>query len=271
MDIKETKKLLQRYGIRPSKRLAQSFLIDKRVMEKIIRAARLSKKDTVLEIGPGIGGLTIELAKRAARVIAVEKDPKMTEVLEETLRGFRNIKVVRGDILGLLPITRSRGYKVVANIPYYLTSPLIRKLLEAKNRPREMVLMVQKEVAQRITSHPPKMSLLAVSIQFYARPEIISFVSRDSFFPKPRVDSAIIRIVPAKTGLPPLSLRSSFFRIVRAGFSHPRKQLINNLSKGLNISRETARARLLKNKIGPSQRAESLDIDDWIGLARDFI
>ena len=282
--------LLKKYKISPVKWLGQNFLIDEKVLRKIIEAAELSENDIVLEVGPGIGNLTAELAKRVKKVIAIEKDKKMVEILRETLKNFTNIEIIEGDILkiNLKPYT-SKPYKVVANIPYYLTSPLIRKFVETVEvKPQLLVLMVQKEVAQRIVARPPAMSILAVSVQFYAKPEIISLVSKKSFWPSPKVDSAIIKISafnqPRKS-----AFNQRFFKIVRAGFSQPRKQLINNLSKNLKVDelklistrRSLALARvidkikvrdwLLKNKIQPTQRAETLNLEDWINLTKSFI
>ncbi len=268
--MKSTKKVIKKYGIRPSKRLGQNFLIDKKVLRKIIKAADLKADDVVLEIGPGIGSITKELAKRTKEVIAVEKDPKMTEALKESIKGAKNVKILTGDILGFrLSDLGLQTFKVVANIPYYLTSHLIRKLLEAENPPELMVLIIQKEVAQRICAKAPKMNLLAASVQFYAQPKIVSYISRNSFLPKPRVESAIIKIKPRPLPSPiPKSDLSKFFRILKAGFSQPRKQLLNSLSQGLNLDKETIRIWLLKNGIQPSQRPESLKIRDWINLTR---
>jgi 16S rRNA (adenine1518-N6/adenine1519-N6)-dimethyltransferase len=265
----EIKNFFKKYKIFPKKWLGQNFLISKEVLRKIVEAAEISKKDKILEIGPGIGNLTIELAKRAKKVIAVEKDKRMIEILKENLKDFKNVKIVQGDILKLEPRSYTlKTYKVVANIPYYLTSRLIRKFLETKNKPKSMVLMVQKEVAQRICAKPPKMNLLAVSVQFYANPKIISFVPKDCFWPKPKVDSAILKISNLKTQN--LKLKKLFFKIVKAGFSHPRKQLINNLSKGLKIEKEKIKKWLLENKIKPEKRAESLSIEDWLNLVKNF-
>ena len=293
MEVKRLKKLLRKYQIRPSKRLGQNFLIDKEVVRKIIEAAELKPEDIVLEIGPGIGALTIELAKRVKRVITIEKDLKMIEVLRETLKDFGNIEIIQGDILKLkFQIANSKiqipkTYKIVANLPYYIVSPVIHQFLEnTQVRPVSMVLMVQKEVGQRICAKPPEMSILAVSVQFYAQPEIISYVSKKSFWPQPKVDSAIIKITPKNFAeVRPLSIlhRSDlcqlFFKIVRAGFSQPRKQLINNLSrlnfssknlrgqaKNPKLNRERVKSWLLKNNIQPTQRAETLTIEDWISL-----
>jgi len=285
MRLKEIKNLLKEYkigarqggrvagGWRPSRRLGQNFLIDERVLRKIIEAAELSKNDTVLEIGPGIGNLTLELAKKVKKVIATEKDLNLVRILNTELRtkNIKNVKVINKDILKLEPKTSNLkpNYKVVANIPYYLTSPLIRKFLETENPPKEMVLMVQKEVAKRICANPPNMSLLAISVQFYAKPEIIYFVSKESFWPSPKVDSAIIKISKIKNQK--LKISDLFFKIVKAGFSQPRKQLINNLAKGLNFDKKKVEAWLLKNNIKPSQRAETLTIEDWLKLTENFI
>ena len=249
-------------------------MVDEKVLRKIIEAAELSKNDIVLEIGPGIGNLTVKLAKRVKKVVAVEKDQRMIEILKETLKDFKNVKIIKADILKFSPKIynlKSKIYKVVANIPYYLTSPLIRKFVETVEvKPQLLVLMVQKEVAQRICTKPPDMSILAVSVQFYAKAEIISFVSKKSFWPQPKVDSAIIKIIPRKSALPIRVNPLLFFKVVRAGFSQPRKQLANNFSKKLGIDKIKVREWLLKNKIQPTQRAETLNLEDWINLTKSL-
>lgn len=268
------KSLLQKHDIRPSKRLGQNFLIDKQVLQKILKAAGLEKNDIVLEIGPGIGTLTKELAKRTKQVIAVEKDKKMVEILKELLEcwNVRNVKVVEADILkiplfsNLLPNT----YKLVANLPYYIVSPVIRKFLETEVQPQLMVLMVQKEVAQRIMAKPPRMNLLAISVQFYSAPEIVSYVSKKCFWPQPKVDGAIIRIPRIATNLPQIDT-NLFFKIVKAGFAHPRKLLVNNLCFVLKLEKGKVRAWLEKNRIDPSQRAQALKVEDWINLTKTCI
>jgi len=273
---KEVKKLCKKYNIYPSKRLGQNFLVDEGVLRKIIEAANLTKSDVVLEVGPGIGNLTLELAKRVKKIIAIEKDPGMIEVLRINLKNFKNVEILKGDALKIishkLSTTASilwRRYKVVANIPYYLTSPLIRKFLEAENQPKEMILMVQKEVAQRICAKPPDMSILAVSVQFYAKPEIISFVSKKSFWPSPKVDSAIIKI-SALNQRRKSAFNQRFFKMVKAGFSQPRKQLINNLSHGLKMNKEKVKNWLSKNNIQPTQRAETLNLKNWLSLIKSY-
>lgn len=266
--------LFKKHNFSPKKFLGQNFLISKSVLRKIVEVAEISKKDTVLEIGPGIGNLTMELAKRAKKVIAIEKDERMIEILKEVLKSsnVQNVRIVKGDILKIRnsQFVIHNSYKVVANIPYYLTSRLIRKFLEIKNKPKLMVLMVQKEVAQRICARPPKMNLLAVSVQFYAKPKIVAFVPKSCFWPSPKVDSAIIKITPREAtslnGVDSLL----FFKIVKAGFSQPRKQLINNLSKGLKIEKEKVKKWLLKNGVNPKQRAEDLKLKTWYDLTKSF-
>ncbi len=282
------KNLLKKHKIRPSKRLGQNFLINKKVVKKVTKTAELCSEDIILEIGPGIGALTQELVKNTKKVIAVEKDPKMVEILKEVLNPVRdfgdrektqkegisngvkdckNVKIIQGDILKITHLLVIH-YKIVANLPFYITAPVIRKFLESDNPPQKMVLIIQKEVAQRICAKPPKMNLLAVSVQFYAKPKIISYVSKISFWPSPKVDSAIIQIIPRSPACGSASFREQFFKIVKAGFSQPRKQLANNLTNGLKLNKEQVKDWLLKNNIKPIQRAETLNISDWINLAK---
>ncbi|MDP3882778.1 MAG: 16S rRNA (adenine(1518)-N(6)/adenine(1519)-N(6))-dimethyltransferase RsmA [Candidatus Staskawiczbacteria bacterium] len=267
--------MLTKHNSKPNKLLGQNFLIDKNVLSKIITASEIKNTDTIIEVGPGIGTLTKELAQNAGKVIAIEKDKVMCQILAETTKDYKNIEIVEGDILKISNFSNFKlnsnfkfqisNYKVVANIPYYLTSPLIRKFLESENQPEIMILMLQKEVAQRICSKPPNMSLLAVSVQFYAEPKIISYVSKNCFWPSPKVDSAIIKIVPHKTYRPPTSIQL-FFKIAKAGFSQPRKQLGGNLSKMLKLKKAQVDTWLLENKISPTQRAETLSVEDWQNL-----
>ena len=269
---KSVQGLLKKHGIRPSKRFGQNFLIDKRILRKIITAGNLQPKDIILEIGPGTGVLTKELARKVEEVIAVEKDSKMVKILEETTKNLKNVKIIQGDILKLKTknyALRTKDYKVVANLPYYIVSPVIRKFLELPEAgPRVMILMVQKEVAQRIVAKPPNMNLLAVSVQFYAKPKIISYVSKKSFWPQPKVDSAIIQLTVNSEQL--TNNKDLFFQIVKAGFSQPRKQLINNFVKVLKTDRQKIKTWLLKNRIQPNQRAETLSIRDWLNLTKTF-
>ncbi|OGZ66959.1 MAG: ribosomal RNA small subunit methyltransferase A, partial [Candidatus Staskawiczbacteria bacterium RIFCSPHIGHO2_02_FULL_34_9] len=258
----------------PNKILGQNFLINKPTLDKIIKSADLTKDDIVLEVGPGLGTLTRELATNSKRVITIEKDKRITEILRENLKEYNNIETLEGDILKFNDYSLlTKNYKLIANIPYYLTSPLIRKFLESENKPEEIILMIQKEVAQRICSKPGDMSLLSVSVQFYAEAKIISYVSKNCFWPAPKIDSAIIKIIPKKERL--LVDSDLFFTIVKAGFSHPRKQLVNNLSvlkslNGVKLTKYTISEWLSRNSINQNQRAETLSIENWINLALSF-
>ena len=277
--------LLKRYKVHPNKRLGQNFLVSKIVLEKIIKAASLKPSDIVLEIGPGLGILTKAIAKKVKKVIAVEKDENLANILKRELDNgqIKNIQIINQDILKfqVSSFKFQKPYKLVANLPYYITAPVIRMFLESAKPPKSMVLMVQKEVAQRICPCPPKlkerrrgktpkMSILAVSVQFYAKPEIISYISKKSFWPQPKVDSAILRIAPLINADRRLINADLFFKIVRAGFSQPRKQLINNFSKSLEISREKVEKWLKKNSIQPSQRAETLTLKNWLDLTNSY-
>lgn len=266
---KTIKELLLRYDTKPSKLMGQNFLVHAPTLAKIIEAANLQSTDTVLEVGPGIGTLTQELAKKAGEVIAIEKDRTMVEILKENLKNYKNVEIIYGDVLLTTHYSLPTNYKVVANIPYYLTSPLIRKLLESASPPSEIILMIQKEVAQRICAKPPNMSILAVSVQFYADAKIISKVPKECFWPTPKVDSAIIKIIPhnqVRRGPTP----ADFFKVVKAGFIQPRKQLGNNFSKALKKDRSLINKWLAKNNINPLQRAETLSIQDWINLTKSY-
>ncbi|TSC75903.1 MAG: hypothetical protein G01um101430_73 [Parcubacteria group bacterium Gr01-1014_30] len=275
--MSRVKNVFKKHRIQPLKRLGQHFLVDKFALFKVISASELKTQNVVLEIGPGTGLLTQELAKRSRKVIAVEKDPKMIDILSETLKGFRNIEVMWGDILKMqsakLKAKNSNvKFKIVGNLPFYLTAPVIRKFLEAKVQPELMVLVVQKEVAQRICSKPPKMNLLTVAVQFYADPKIVAYIPKTSFWPQPKVDSAILKITPrADKYEADKSFVNKFFRLVKAGFSHPRKQLVNNLSQGLKLNKEETVALLSQNNIKPEQRAETLSLENWRALAKSSI
>ncbi len=271
------KKILKKYHFHPLKRLGQNFLIDKKIIKAVVEEANIQKKDIVLEIGPGLGALTKEIIQRAGKVIAVEKDERMTEIIKKELEGCKNLRIVQGDIMKISDLSYllhgSSKYKVVANLPFYAASPVIRKLLEFKNPPKEMVLIVQKEIAKRICSKPPQMNVLAVFTQFYADPKIIMTVSKKSFWPMPKVDGAIIRIKPLKKNRAKNSL---FFEAVKAGFSHPRKKLVSNLarelamnpSNKLKLNKEKLSFVFRESGIDLSQRAEALKIENWIKLVK---
>ena len=250
----------------PNKKLGQNFLCSGNVLDNIINAAELHSEDIVLEVGPGTGILTRKLAERVDKVIAIEKDRSLTELLFKELEMFNNIEIINEDILDYE--IQENNYKVVANLPYYITNPIIMKFLESNNKPELMVLMVQKEVGQRICSNVPNMSKLSVFSQLYSDPEIVGKVSKNNFWPKPKVDSVIIRLRSKEQPNIDMAL---FSKLVNIGFSHPRKQLLNNFSKQLKTSKKNIENWLLKNNIKPNQRAETLQVNDWIKLTNSFI
>ncbi len=256
------------------KSLGQNFLINPHIVDKIISAAELTPDDTVLEVGPGTGNITKKLAEKARRVIAVEKDHRLIEQLEKTFKNFPNVEVVEGDILKLKIETFNENwkleignYKVVANIPYYITSHLLRNILENWPQLKLIVLTIQKEVAQRITAKPPHMNLLALSVQYYAEPKIIGFISKNNFRPVPKVDSAIIRL-SVKSKAQNTKQTEELFQIVRAGFSEKRKQLAAVLSKKLKLDKEKVKTALENLGISSTARAENLSLEQWIKLVK---
>ena len=272
MEKSSIKTILAGRGALPKKRFGQNFLCNRNITEKMVKAANLEPQDVVLEIGPGTGILTKEIAKKAKKVIAVELDRRMVSVLRDTVR-LENVEIVETDILKFDETSLPPAYKVVANLPFYLSAPAIRKFLESENQPQSLTLILQKEVAQRIAAKPGKMSILAVSVQFYSHPLIVRSIPRSCFWPVPSVDSAILKITPNKNK-PEKNFSALFFRIVKAGFSQPRKQLVNNFSKNLfgpgNRRREEIELWLKQSGIGPAQRAETLAVDQWISLAKTY-
>lgn len=261
-NILELKKLLKTYGAWPNKDLGQHFLTDKNVLEKMVETADLGKSDVVVEVGPGIGIMTKELAKRAKKVHAIEIDPKIAEILSTTCIKYPNLKIVRGDIREFNPKGIGK-YKVVANLPYYITSHIIKKFLEEKNKPETITVLIQREVAERICAKPGRMSVLAVAVQFYGSPEIVELVSPMAFFPSPKVYSAILKIKVFKEPLFEDVDTKTFFRLVKAGFGEKRKMLSNSMSGGLGIEKELAEKLLKGAGVEPMLRAERLSLDDW--------
>jgi len=279
----QTRRLLRRSNLRARKGLGQHFLIDGEVLELITSTAKLTAADVILEIGPGLGILTKELAKQAGWVIAIELDSKLAAILEQTLASLDNVTIINQDILkidltALLqeqkmsfpPKVNPFTYKVVANLPYYITSPILRHFLEAPVKPQIMVIMVQKEVAEAIVAEPGQMSVLSISVQFYGEPSIVSYVPAHCFYPAPEVDSAILRINPYPQPAVAVTNESSFFELVRAGFTAARKQLANSLAQGLGLSKAEVLSLLAEAHIVPQRRAETLTLDEWARLWQVF-
>jgi 16S rRNA (adenine1518-N6/adenine1519-N6)-dimethyltransferase len=283
--------LLRRHGLHLKKGLGQNFLADPVHLDRIVAAADLAHDDVVIEVGPGVGTLTARLAAQAGRVVAVELDASLLPALHETLAACDNVAIVQGDILQLdpaalamrlpapttgasadsLPIHRSpftlNQYKVVANLPYYITSAAIRHFLTAVPPAALLVFTLQREVAQRIVATPPDMSLLAVSVQYFARPEIVARIPAGAFYPPPKVDSAILRLRP--WGLPPVDApdNDAFFAVVRAGFGQRRKQLRNSLRANLGLPQHQIDAILTQARVDAQRRAETLTLAEWAQLA----
>jgi len=257
--------------------LGQHFLIDEEVLKLITSAAELTPSDVIMEIGPGLGVLTRELARQAGWVVTVELDSKLAAILGQTLASLNNVTIVNKDILKTDPAallqelkakfpSAKNSYKVVANLPYYITSPVLRHFLEASVKPQLMVVMVQKEVAEAIVAEPGRMSVLSISVQFYGEPRIISYVPAQCFYPPPEVDSAILWVTLYPQPAVAVTDVGSFFELVRAGFSASRKQICNSLAQGLGVPKAEVLSLLAKADIVPQRRAETLSLDEWARL-----
>ncbi len=264
--------LLRQYGLRPDKRLGQNFLISPAALQKVVAAAELAPDDAVLEIGPGVGSLTVLLAERAQRVVAVELDERLRLPLEAVLRPYPHVRLVFGDILkqDVAALMGNVPYKVVANIPYYITSAVIRHLLSGETRPRRVVLTVQREVAERITARPPHMSLLALSVQVFGEARLAARLPAGAFYPRPQVDSAVVRLDVAPRPRVPETHLKAFFRLAKAGFAQRRKTLRNALAAGLGWPTARALALLEAAGIDPRRRAETLSLDEWATLTAAY-
>ena len=280
--LTQTKGLLRQFDLRARKGLGQHFLINMEVLRLITSTAELTPTDTVMEIGPGLGVLTKELAKQAGWVLAIELDSKLAAILKKTLDSFNNVTIINEDILKIepaallqeqkppLPVDRPLSYKVVANLPYYITSPVLRHFLEASAKPQIMVVMVQREVAEAIVAKPGQRSMLSISVQFYGEPKIISYVPAKSFYPVPEVDSAILRIDLYPKPAVAVTDERSFFEVVRAGFTATRKQIGNSLAQGLGVSKTEVLSLLEEVNIAPQRRAETLTLEEWAQLCQVF-
>lgn len=265
---------LKELDLAARKGLGQHFLTDRGALGKIVQAARLSPDDTVVEVGPGLGVLTAELVSRAGQVIAVELDAALARSLRMELAEAQNLSIVQGDILSLPPPSLlshvTGGYKVVANLPYYITSAVVRHFLESVRRPELMVVMVQREVARVMTAAPGELSLLGLSVQIFGTPHLVSRVPAGSFYPPPKVESAVVRLDVFPAPVIPEAELVGFFGMARAAFSAARKQIQNSLVQGLGREKDEIRRRLDAAGIDARRRAETLEISEWVRLWEVF-
>lgn len=268
----QAQSLLKSYRIRPRKALGQNFLVNAGARQLIVDAADLTTSDVVLEIGPGLGALTEALAQAAERVVSIELDALLYRILQDILKGFENVVLVQGDILtieigslGLEP-----GYIVVANIPYNITSAVVRHIMESEIPAARAVLTVQKEVAERMVANPGEMNLLALSVQVFGAASIQAHISPGSFYPVPSVDSAVVRVdMYAREDLDH-QLLNTLFTLARAGFAQKRKQLKNSIAHGLPIDKTGSEDLLRSCGVEPTERAQGLDVETWFRLARAY-
>ena len=276
MDVRS---ILSQYDITPSKGLGQHFLTDERTLERILETASIGKDDVIVEVGSGIGLLTRRMAQRAAYVLAVELDRKMIRILQDSLGRLANVHLITGDILKVVPaaeIARALGtdktaivpYKVVGNLPYYITSAILRHLLTADARPTHLTVMVQHEVAKRIIAQPGKSSLLAMSVQVFGVPTLVLRVPAGAFYPRPKVDSALMSIDVFEQPMVSAEESERFFRVLHAGFGQKRKQLHNSLSHGLRRSKAGILAALDEADVDPTRRPQTLNVHEWVRLTR---
>ncbi len=274
---KHTIDIIKKYDFVFQKRFGQNFLIDPHVLEKIIQSARITKEDYVLEIGPGIGTMTQYLAEAAGKVRAVEIDTALIPILEETLKDYSNVSILQGDILKVdvnqmvEEENEGKPIKVVANLPYYITTPIIMGLFEKKIPLQSITIMVQKEVAQRMQTGPGSKDYgaLSLAVQYYAKPEIVANVPPNCFIPRPKVGSAVIRL--ERHPRPPVEVSDEalMFRLIRASFSQRRKTLVNSLknSQNLSLSREEIEEALNKCGIPLTIRGEALGLEEFAKLS----
>ena len=263
---------LKKLGLTPRKGLGQHYLTDPNILSGIVAAAELPPEAVVIEVGPGPGTLTAGLAQKVGRLVAVELDDRLAAMLTDLYTGAAHVHIVPGDALTLSPdqLLDSTGgiapYFVIANLPYYITSPLLRHFLEADPAPERMVVTVQLDVAQRIVAKPPQMSILAVAVQAYAQPRIVRRLPPGAFTPPPKVHSAVLRLDRLPEALVSPAQRERFFTVVRAGFGQKRKTLRNSLSSGLGQPPQEIETTLIAAGVSPKQRAQELDLQQWLAV-----
>ncbi|MCK5603231.1 ribosomal RNA small subunit methyltransferase A [Candidatus Pacearchaeota archaeon] len=266
--LEELKSLLQEYNLWAKKHFGQNFLVDEKVFDQIIGAADLKSSDNVIEVGPGTGFLTEQLVESANHVMAIEKDRDMVYLLNDRFKGVKNLELIHEDILKTqISDLESEAYKVVANIPYYITSPLLKHFLKSNHRPKLMVLLVQKEVAEKICGITGK-SMVTIETQLFGKPEIVAMVPAKAFYPAPKVESAVLKIEVFDQPLVEESELKAFLRIVKFGFSQKRKKLSNTLGAGLHMKSSEMAEILREADIDPDLRAEHLGIEEWKRLMK---
>lgn len=267
--------IIKKHNFRFTKSLGQNFLIDEHIIEKIIEATDIRPSDLILEIGPGMGTLTAFAAQKAGKVIAIEVDKKLIPILQETLGNYDNVEVINQDILKtninqLIKDQKSFDeIKVIGNLPYYITTPIIMKILEEKVPVKSITIMIQKEVADRMKASPggKDYGALSIAVQYYCTVEPVAHVPKTVFIPKPNVDSSIIRLDIRQNPIVDVVSEEMFFKVVRAGFSQRRKTLLNALSSALPISKTIIESTLISSNINPTRRAETLSIEEFAKLA----
>jgi 16S rRNA (adenine1518-N6/adenine1519-N6)-dimethyltransferase len=274
LDVAQVRMALRQLDVKPSRAMGQNFLVDANALAAIVDAGEITPQSLVVEVGPGLGVLTWELVQRAGEVISIELDKRLIARLYDEFAQFANLTLVNHDILksDIAQITARRSYRVIANLPYAITSPVLRHFLESDHPPELMVVLVQREVAQRICAAPGDMSVLAHAMQIRAVPELVSIVPPEAFMPAPVVHSAVLRLRHRAVPLVPPADERKVMRVIKAGFLHARKQLGNSLSGGLaahniRIERDVAQRILIAAGIDPMRRAEMLTIDEWQRVA----
>ncbi len=279
MSLGETRRLLREFNIRPKKSLGQNFLVSDTLLRAITSAAEIDTKDTILEIGAGLGTLTRALAERAQRVIALEVDERLFLPLRQVLQDYPNVEIVQGNILkidlaqlleGPGEVPKEVNYKVVANLPYYATSAILRRLLEAARKPQLLVVTVQREVGERLVAGPGQMSILSVSVQFYGWPRIVARAPARAFYPPPKVASAVVRIDVYEEPPAEVDDVEAFFSLVRGGFAQRRKYLKNSLPPRLELSADQVTSALRRAKIEETLRPQALSVEDWARLYQEL-
>lgn len=269
----ETDFLLKKYNLRANKKLGQNFLISDEIVNRIIQEADVSSEDTIIEIGPGLGALTAKLAENAKEVIAIELDDNMINVLTERFSLYQNVQIIHGDVLKVNLkelIENKSSVKVVANLPYYITTPIVMKLLEDKLNIKQITVMVQKEVGERFTAEPngKEYGAITVSINYYTKPAIVIDVPRDNFNPVPDVDSCVVNLEVRKEHIK-LKDEKTFFKVIKAAFSQRRKNIGNSLT-GVGKSKQEIKTMLDELEIDSNLRAENLSIETFAKIA-DYI